>query len=1080
MGRTLLLPIRRNMFKEKGKVIMKSKKFLSLLMAVMMCAALFSIPAAADNDIILENISATKSEVTLDYSTAVSDNSTFTLTKNDASVEASVSKSEDGKTVVITPTVPFALDTVYVLRVTGVTNSEFTKAFMLKTLFADDFSYTNVAEMDSVWNVSYRDFGKDYTVSGFNEYAGSNIYSLENGWLVIDGNKDNGAINIKSDDVSQWNNYTLELDVKRDSRYYLDIMYHMIRVNGKPGDFSNNFRLGIYGPWRADACFTTAQVNTATEWSVFTEQQHHLKLTTNTGKDLQVFKDGTNVLSQTYNNTLASYAPGGEIGFKATGNGQGKQYIDNVLAYKLVTFEKIPVVVKLENVSATKSEVTLDYSAAVTNGTFALTQGGSAIAASVSKTNGGKTVVITPNEALTLDTVYEIHTSAVFDNINGTVLANTKAFMLKKLFADDFQSYTNASDMDGVWNVSSTVLGKDYTVSGFNEYAGSNIYSLENGWLVIDGNKDNGAININSGDVSQWNNYTLELDVKRDSRYYLDIMYHMIRVNGKPGDFSNNFRLGIYGPWRADACFTTAQVNTATEWSVFTEQQHHLKLTTNTGKDLQVFKDGTNVLSQTYNNTLASYAPGGEIGFKATGNGQGKQYIDNVLAYKLVELDNTENNITVIGIEGEYSPLVIGQDIVNVSMEYSDNEIDKVQLFAGYYKGNKLKNAQYKCVEFVNGKASVNLTMPFDEPATTEHKLRVFCWDGSLKPITNALEFNAELPKSVLDERYGSELDKQSFDDLKISEFYNNKSAAVTVTFDDGIYPAAEYYESLFKKYNIHGTAMLISDAVQESMVPQWQALFDGGYVDLGNHSKTHKVIYNDNGTTEAQIREDITGGYNKLKEYFPNEDIITFASPWTQTNSIVTDEVKKNHYANRCAGNNGFVSSSPTENTLMCLPAFVVTKDNTAAQLNNLIDKAIENKRWFVHLLHGVGGGEFDINKEVCAEHFKYIGSKSDDVWAGSFNEVVKYIYEKQNSIVSYNWIRENALSISVVDWLDDNVFNFPLTVKVNVPSDWAELEVVQNNTSATVTATAEGEKKFAYINVIPDKGEVLLQKKN
>ncbi len=310
-------------------------------MALMMCAVLFAIPAAAEN-VTLESISATKSEITLDYSAEVP-NGSFALLQGGVPIAVSVSKTNDGKTVVITPNEALALDTVYVLHVTGVSDNGYYKAFKLETLFADDFqSYTNVSDMDSVWNVSYRDFGKDYTVSGFNEYAGSNIYSLENGWLVIDGNKDNGAINIKSDDVSQWNNYTLELDVKRDSRYYLDIMYHMIRVNGKPGDFSNNFRLGIYGPWRADACFTTAQVNTATEWSVFTEQQHHLKLTTKTGKDLQVFKDGTNVLSQTYNNTLASYAPGGEIGFKATGNGQGKQYIDNVLAYKLVMLSEIP------------------------------------------------------------------------------------------------------------------------------------------------------------------------------------------------------------------------------------------------------------------------------------------------------------------------------------------------------------------------------------------------------------------------------------------------------------------------------------------------------------------------------------------------------------------------------------------------------------------------------------------------------------------------------------------------------------------------------------------------------------------
>ena len=458
---------------------------------------------------------------------------------------------------------------------------------------------------------------------------------------------------------------------------------------------------------------------------------------------------------------------------------------------------------------------------------------------------------------------------------------------------------------------------------------------------------------------------------------------------------------------------------------------------------------------------------GGAVSVEVDGVGSWNTTIDTVI------------DVKAVGIEGEYSPLVIGQNKVDVSLniEYSDNE--KVQLFAGYYKGSKLRNVQYRCADLVNGKASVNFTLPFDEAATEEHTLRVFCWDGSLKPITNELEFKAEIPKSVLDERYGSELDKQGFDDLKISEFYNNKKAAVSVTFDDGIYSAAEYYNSLFAQYNIHGTAMMVSDWVDKAYVSKWQNLFDGGNIDLGNHSKTHKIAYNNEGVTAEMIEEDVIGGYNALKEMFPNEEIISFASPWTHTNSIVTDEVKKNHYANRCVGNNGFVSSSPTVETMMCLPSFVVRNGNTAKDLNALIDTAIANKQWFVHLLHGVGSGEYDIKKDVCAEHFAYIGSKSDDVWAGSLNEVVKYIYEKQNADVSFNWIRENALSISVTDSLDDKIFNFPLTIKVNVPSGWNTVEVIQNDASTTVTAHNEGDKNYVYINVIPDNGRVLIKNK-
>ncbi len=312
-------------------------------MALMMCAVLFAIPAAAEN-VTLENISATKSEITLDYSAEVT-NGSFAILQGGVPIAVSVSKTNDGKTVVITPNEALALDTVYVLHVTGVSDNGYYKAFKLETLFADDFdSYTSVSDMDSVWNVSSSSLTEDYTVSGFNEYAGKEVYGLKDGWLVLDGNVGNGAINIKADDITKWNKYTLELDVKRDNgkRYYMDILYHMIRKNGKSDDYRNNFRLGL--DWTinntgASAYFLDCSVyGHGINTGVFTDNSHHLKFTTKTGKDLQVFKDGTNVLSQTYGTSFGN----GEIGFKIIGGSEDKQYIDNIVAYKLVMLSEIP------------------------------------------------------------------------------------------------------------------------------------------------------------------------------------------------------------------------------------------------------------------------------------------------------------------------------------------------------------------------------------------------------------------------------------------------------------------------------------------------------------------------------------------------------------------------------------------------------------------------------------------------------------------------------------------------------------------------------------------------------------------
>ena len=409
--------------------------------------------------------------------------------------------------------------------------------------------------------------------------------------------------------------------------------------------------------------------------------------------------------------------------------------------------------------------------------------------------------------------------------------------------------------------------------------------------------------------------------------------------------------------------------------------------------------------------------------------------------------------------------------IMNVTVKNVDH--DNACFTLAEFSGDVLVSVKMEKVDLEGGKARKTVIL---NNVKDGNVVRAFIWNGSLKPIKNLLGLKTRIKVSSLNELYGSELDKKDFEETDVSEFYNNKKAAVSITFDDGIYSAAEYYNSLFKQYNIHGTAVMVSDWVKEAEIPKWKALFDGGYIDLANHSKSHSIKYkNDNPSAEV-LAEDITGGYDALKAIFPNEEIIAFAAPWTQKTDASTAEIKKKHYANR-GGGTGFVSSDPTEATLMNLPGFVVENSNTIELLNGKIDTAITNRQWFIHLMHGVGSGTYNIDKTVCAEHFAYIGSKSEDVWAGSLNEVLKYIYEKQNVTIETNWIREKAVSLSVSDTLDDSVFNFPLTLKVNVPSGWEKVRASQNGESITVNMSVEGEKAFVYVNAIPDKGEVLLE---
>lgn len=276
---------------------------------------------------------------------------------------------------------------------------------------------------------------------------------------------------------------------------------------------------------------------------------------------------------------------------------------------------------------------------------------------------------------------------------------------------------------------------------------------------------------------------------------------------------------------------------------------------------------------------------------------------------------------------------------------------------------------------------------------------------------------------------------------------------------------------------------MLISNGINEVKAASWQELIDEGNIDIGNHSKTHELKYNEGNPTAEELADDITGGYNELKQWFPNEKILTFAAPWCRKTDASTAEIKKHQYANR-GGGNGFLSANPTEAELFDIPAFVVQSDKTAAELNANIDTAIKNKSWYSVLLHGYTDTvpetkNNNILKDVCIEHFNYIGSKSDKVWAGSLNEVVAYIYEKQNCDITVNWIRENGMSITLTDTLDNDRFDFPLTLKVHVPDPWETVTVTQNYKNAEVSANVQDGKNYVYINVVPDKGEIILENK-
>lgn len=273
----------------------------------------------------------------------------------------------------------------------------------------------------------------------------------------------------------------------------------------------------------------------------------------------------------------------------------------------------------------------------------------------------------------------------------------------------------------------------------------------------------------------------------------------------------------------------------------------------------------------------------------------------------------------------------------------------------------------------------------------------------------------------------------------------DNKTAAVSITIDDGNYASAVKYNNLQKIYGIHSTQFVIAGKLKD--VDGWKAIFADGYMDLGNHSEAHeKEVWQSLSTcTDAQLAGAITGPQSKLKSTFPGQDVFTFAAPWGQTSEAAINEMKKGHYANRLAG--GGVLQSKTPSDFFKIPCYAVQYGTELSKLNGYVDTAISSGGWFVPLLHAIGSSgssatEYSSNYDTIENHFKYIKQQSDagKIWSGSFNDVVKYIYERNSAKAKILWSTASSVGIKVTDGMsDDELFDYPLTFRVNLPASWS-----------------------------------------
>ncbi len=309
--------------------------------------------------------------------------------------------------------------------------------------------------------------------------------------------------------------------------------------------------------------------------------------------------------------------------------------------------------------------------------------------------------------------------------------------------------------------------------------------------------------------------------------------------------------------------------------------------------------------------------------------------------------------------------------------------------------------------------------------------------------------------------------------DTTVCETRGNKGAAVTFTTDDGLLKSVRYYVSIWKELGLRGTCALAAGNPGDWR--DWIELMETGCLDIGNHSMGHPR----GGLVKCSWQElegEVNGAQETLDENLGGFKTVCFLCPEGAYNDQVVKKIEERHIANRVV-DRGYNSFDPTRHEIYRLKRQQILAATPLEEMNGWIDKAISDGTWLIEAYHGCGDEGWQPPPcERLKQHYQYVASRLDDIWCGTFQEVITYIKERNAAQVKVLARQEARMIISLEDSLDDSVYSTPLTLKTQVFSSWQKVKIVQDGESQTVKAVSEDGKPYIYYDAAPHKGKITL----
>jgi peptidoglycan/xylan/chitin deacetylase (PgdA/CDA1 family) len=352
--------------------------------------------------------------------------------------------------------------------------------------------------------------------------------------------------------------------------------------------------------------------------------------------------------------------------------------------------------------------------------------------------------------------------------------------------------------------------------------------------------------------------------------------------------------------------------------------------------------------------------------------------------------------------------------------------------------------------------------------------------------------------------------DSSDWGKLYVTTWADNKQSAFSFSFDDGFISQYDNVRNILNQNNFTATYFILPPFLTDTLPGIWRygtwqmflEIYDENF-ELASHSLNHPDL------TQLPVGDTLTPGtihyelYHSKKminEKTQNNDCISFAYPYAIHNDLIDSLTSLYYECSREVGgvpNPSSISGMEWFKLKSYHVEFDLPRDSLENDLDELyafinwIDNSITNGTWGIQLAHEVvpfeqinyllnEGAYHPIANEWLVLLTDWLKTKSDadEIWIETIGNVTKYIKERDN--YSYQVISQSDLKIEIelVDSLDDDIYNYPLSAFISIPEEWHFVLVEQRNKTEVLESFNADSMQLVLANVIPDGGIIELTK--